>query len=486
MATTSTHLVLPALRFGRPYFSLDETELRGIGGGEPLARVGQLNPGLIRRDVLEAPALRRELPDIAARDLVEMIARAGERFLHGEVTLTAEAPPQSAEDFVRVLSASTGLPHALVRANMEKVGLVCRNLEKVLGGLTRGLDLDLFDRGVVEHAGVPVCYFPLADSLGVVLPSNSPGVNSLWIPALAMKVPVFLKPGREDPWTPLRLAQAFIQEGVPRELISFLPAGHDGGETLLQSTDRGIVFGGDATVERYGHNPAIQTHGTGRSKILLGEDEADNWRGYLDVMVDSIARNSGRSCINASCILTPRHGDAIAEALAERLAAIEPLPLDDPNAALAGFANPAMAEGIDAMIANGLVEPGATDLTARLRGGARHVTDANGLHYLRPTIVRCESLEHPLANTEFLFPFASVVELPAAEMPGAMGFSLVVTALTRDPRWTRALMASPNVDRLNLGPVPTCVVEWEQPHEGNLFEFLFQRRAIQHGGSLPA
>ncbi len=481
MTTAVETPYLPALRYGRLYESLDVNELRAIGSDAPLARVGQINPGLLRRDILQARQMREGLVDLAARDLVEMIRRAGERFLTGTVNLAPDLPEQTEADFVRVLSASTGLPHKLCRANMEKVALVCRNLERVLQGLTRGLDLSLFDQGVVDQQGIPVCFFPMADSLGVVLPSNSPGVNSLWIPALAMKIPVFLKPGREDPWTPLRLAQAFIQEGVPRELLSFYPAGHEGGETLLQTCGRGIVFGGDATVERYAGNPAIQTHGTGRSKILFGEDTADRWEDYIDVIVDSVARNSGRSCINASCVLTPRHGDAIAAAIAERLSRIEPLPLDDPKAELSGFANPAMAEGIEAIVETGLQEPGAVDVTAPLREGPRLVRHENGLSYLRPTVVRADSLEHPLGNTEFLFPYVSVVEMPAAEMTEKMGFTLVVTALTEDDRWTRSLMACPDVDRLNIGAVPTCVVEWEQPHEGNLFEFLFQRRAIQRG-----
>ena len=34
--------------------------------------------------------------------------------------------------------------------------------------------------------------------------------------------------------------------------------------------------------------------------------------------------------------------------------------------------------------------------------------------------------------------------------------------------------------RLNLGRLPTAHVEWNQPHEGNLFEFLYHRRAIQY------
>jgi hypothetical protein len=48
----------------------------------------------------------------------------------------------------------------------------------------------------------------------------------------------------------------------------------------------------------------------------------------------------------------------------------------------------------------------------------------------------------------------------------------------------RRLVSSSNVGRLNVGPVPTCQISWDQPHEGNLFEHLYARRAFQH--SAPA
>ena len=55
-------------------------------------------------------------------------------------------------------------------------------------------------------------------------------------------------------------------------------------------------------------------------------------------------------------------------------------------------------------------------MTAAHREGARLVT-GDGSTYLLPTIVRCDSPEHPLANREFLFPFASVVEVRPEELP---------------------------------------------------------------------
>jgi len=29
------------------------------------------------------------------------------------------------------------------------------------------------------------------------------------------------------------------------------------------------------------------------------------------------------------------------------------------------------------------------------------------------------------------------------------------------------------------GPIPTMKISWDQPHEGNMFEFLWQRRAFE-------
>jgi hypothetical protein len=78
-----------------------------------------------------------------------------------------------------------------------------------------------------------------------------------------------------------------------------------------------------------------------------------------------------------------------------------------------------------------------------------------------------------------MFPFASVVRTSQEQIPAVLGPSLVVTAITSDPKLIHRLVTSPNVDRLNIGPVPTGQLSWDQPHEGNLFEHLYARRAFQ-------
>jgi hypothetical protein len=467
---------LPILRQGRAYDSLEKVELRSVRTGEVAARVSQANAGIIRRDLRRAGP--NPLGEIPAAELARRCAEAGRLFTEARLPLGDDGATQSPDEYVASLSHTSGLPHTLCRRNMEKIYQVFTQMPRILQGLTRGMDPAILDRGFGEQGGVPVSYYPVASALGVVLPSNSPGVNSLWMPAVALKVSVVLKPGREEPWTPYRIIQAFIAAGFPTEAFSFYPTDHEGSAAVMDSCARALIFGDENTVARYAGNPGVQVHGPGWSKVLIGEDAADRWEEWVDLIVASIADNGGRSCINASSILIPRHGRALADALARRLAEIVPRAPDDERALLSGFANPKMAAFIDAAIEEGLRAPGAEDVTAARRDGPRQVT-RDGCTYLLPTLIRCDSWDHPLARREFLFPYASVTEVPQARMLDVIGPSLVVTAVTSDPAWERALIASPHIDRLNLGPLPTTRVEWDQPHEGNLFEFLYRRRAIQ-------
>jgi hypothetical protein len=199
---------------------------------------------------------------------------------------------------------------------------------------------------------------------------------------------------------------------------------------------------------------------------------------YLDVLISSIEANGGRSCINASAVWTPRNGEVIARAIAERLGKVKALPAIDPDAGIAAFAKPAVADWMSSAIDQGLAQVGASDLTEAVRGSSR-LAKIGRCAYLLPTVVWCSDRDHPLANREFLFPYASVVECPVDQMVEAIGPSLVVSAITDDQTFIQELMRSSNVDRLNIGPIPTWRISWDQPHEGNLFDHLYRQRAFQ-------
>jgi len=469
---------LPALRRGKPYASLDHIEVRDCRTGEPLARISQINAGIIRKDFARVGEARGALKKLSCEELVAICGKAAELFLDATLPLGDQGHSQSPEQYLTTLSSTSGLPFTMVRHNSQKIAHALTNMRAILNGLTRGLDLSVFDRHYGEQAGSRLSFYPATQCLGLVMPSNSPAVNSLWLPAVPLKIPVMLKPGRDEPWTPYRLIQAFIAAGCPAEAFGFYPTDHEGSAEILRSCGRALVFGDKATTAQYANNPAIQVHGPGFSKIIIGADQVERWPEFIELMVSSISENGGRSCINDSAVVVPKYAAEIADALARKLGPLAPLPANEENARLSAFANPKMAEGINHMIEEGLRTPGATEVTARYRGGERQTNFEGGV-YLRPTIVHCDSFAHPLANREFLFPYASVVEVPQSEMLKQIGPSLVVTAITEDSAFREQLLESPLIDRLNLGPIPTMRISWDQPHEGNMFEFLYRRRALE-------
>ncbi|MGK0184701.1 MAG: hypothetical protein ACI9R3_000475 [Verrucomicrobiales bacterium] len=469
---------IPILRLGKVYESLDLQEVTAVATGQPVAKVSFANDGLVKNDLNRMGEARDILREIPVADLLEITKKAGGIFLNDTLPLGADGSTQSPDDYLHQLAATSGLPHTLIRMNLQRLGNIFGEVGTILKGLTRGLDPAVLDKGYGEQLGVPVSFNAVTDCLGVIMPSNSPAVNALWIPSIALKIPVIIKPGREEPWTPWRVIQSFIKAGCPPEAFSYYPTSHAGSGAIIRRAGRVLLFGDDSTVAQHAHDPRIEVHGSGRSKILIGEDKIENWRDYLDILVESVSANSGRSCINTSAIVVPKYADEIAAAIAEALSDIKPLATDDPTARLSGFANPQFAEWISEAIDSDLESPGASDISAIARAEERYQT-RDGMHYLLPTIVRCNSFEHPLSNKEYLFPFASVVELDQASMLDQIGPSLVVTAITEDQKWITRLLECPDIDRLNVGPHPTNRVQWNQPHEGNLFEFLYRRRAIQ-------
>ena len=68
--------------------------------------------------------------------------------------------------------------------------------------------------------------------------------------------------------------------------------------------------------------------------------------------------------------------------------------------------------------------------------------------------------------------------LHALVFSGACDIFSGETSITCERKICQTFIAV-HIDRLNLGPVPTTQLNWLQPHEGNLIDFLFRARAFQ-------
>lgn len=468
-------LNLHALRWGKPYESLEKKEVVHFDTGEPIAQVSQVGGGIIQRDLRRAQAARDALRQFNIDDLIARCKAAAELFANGELPMGDGT--QTVDQFVHQQSASTGLPEHMCRSNMAKNSFVLSHIDEILAALTRGLDLSILSKGFGDEGrGAPVSYQARTPILGAVLPNNSPGVHTLWLPAVPLQIGLALKPGSQEPWTPYRMVAAFIAAGLPAEAFGLYPGGHDAGNAILASSPRSMVFGSVQTVEQYAGNPKVQVHGPGWSKILIGDDIVDNWEDHLELMVESVLSNSGRSCVNCSSIWASRHTREIAQALAERLGPIDVLSPLDEQSQLAAFTVPAMATGTWSMVEQDLRESGVTDMTASY--GPRLV-EKERCAYLRPMVVHADSPDRAVAMKEYMFPFVSVVECPQGEMLKRIGSTLIATVLTNDDAFAESAVDCTDIDSLNIGPIPTNRLNWLQPHEGSIVEFLYHSRAFQ-------
>jgi acyl-CoA reductase-like NAD-dependent aldehyde dehydrogenase len=466
------------LRWGKPYESLEQLRLVNFETGQDLGLLDMANSALVQRDLRQADRARRVLRELNADDTFRLLRKAAELYRYGATRLP-DGEQQTVEEFVACQSGTTGLPHRLCLANMDKNYYVLTHLAEILTSLTRGVGVEVFRRGFGPGpSGELISFQAQSPVLGAVLPNNSPGVHALWLPVLALGIGLVLKPGSQEPWTPYRILGALMEAGFPPEAFAFYPGGPEVSTAILASVNRSMIFGGSTTVEQYRGNPRVQVHGPGYSKILIGDDQVDRWHDYMNIFEESILANAGRSCINCSGIWLSRHGRDLAHALAERLAQVEPQPMASPVAVLAAYTDAEQARQIQQYLERQLARGGCEEVTAQYRKGPR-LLDRGTYAFLLPTVVYCRSPEAPLANEEFLFPFVSIVECPQSQMLAAIGPTLVCTAITQDGTFQQELLDCPFIDRLNFGPIPTTQIDWRQPHEGNLVEFLFRQRAVQ-------
>ncbi len=128
------------------------------------------------------------------------------------------------------------------------------------------------------------------------------------------------------------------------------------------------------------------------------------------------------------------------------------------------------------MVQQDLAESGVEDMTAEF---GEKLIERDHCAYLRPMVVHADSPDRAVASKEYMFPFVSVVECAQSDMLRRIGPTLVGTVLTSDSAFIDEVGASVDIDRLNVGPIPTNRLNWLQPHEGNIIEFLYRSRAYQ-------
>jgi hypothetical protein len=174
-------------------------------------------------------------------------------------------------------------------------------------------------------------------------------------------------------------------------------------------------------------------------------------------------------------ILTDGDPRALADALAERLAARPVLPVTDPAAVLPAL-DSARAEALRTTLA-AFAAAGFTDHSSPYYGGEPFEPLLDGSQCARPAVLSTAEANHKLVGTELPFPF--VVVTPWDGSVAALRDSLVVNLLgTPDLGLEAQLLAEPSVRRVVSGVVVPWYAHPDLPHDGSFTDFLMEPKAV--------
>lgn len=451
------------------YTSLDRQVLTGFDG----SHVGDatITPAVMVHDV--ARRKTSALRSLPIREVLDIFARAADIFCAGRPDgLEPEA-------YVRSASLTSGLPLSITRRHTLGVfPPALRMMSRFLEVQSPG-GLDVFDSHVYPAANIRVGLVPRGHNVGFMMPGNHPATHFTWLMAVAMKVPVVVRPSSDDLFTPYRLATSLLDAGLPEEAIVFVPGGHDLVDAIVQSCALSVLFGGQVLADRYASNRNVRIHGPGRSKVVvLGDADFD---ATVDLICRLVMDDAGRGCINGSAVVVEGDAGRLAAAVA---AALERVPIVSPlvEGAPLGAVRPREADAYNAFIDNGL-GANAIELTP---GRGHRVATVDGAPIMRPTVIQVQSFEHPLYGMELPFPF--VVFAPAAsrqEILRAARQSLAVVIAGRDDALVRDLLLEPTIEKVFDDGALSTEFDPLEPHEGFLLDFLFHKKALRSGVHHP-
>jgi acyl-CoA reductase-like NAD-dependent aldehyde dehydrogenase len=450
---------LNALTASGSYRSISPVVLDDVRG-QPAAEMSAA-PRLL---VLRSMDTMRAAHPMNADDRAAALAAVESAFTHGIIAgLTAD-------EYQHMVSRVSGLPIGTVRAAAGAVARAaadsyrCAQLARPDGAvavwtdpLTRGGSAAWTRRGevVAIHAA-----------------GNHPGVHAAWLEALALGYRVAVRPSAHEPFTPHRLVSALRQAGFANDQVMLLPTDYLVAADFIRAADLSVVYGGDAVTAKYGLSRNVLAQGPGRSKILI---TGDNPFAYLETIVESVVRDGGVSCTNATAVLVESDAAGVAAAIAGRLSVLPSLPPEDEKAIL-----PVHSVTSARSIERHLLRQ-ARGSVAHLGGDGIAEELGDNSAVLRPAVFRLDRADAPQVNIELPFPCVWVAPWSRADGVHPLRNTLVLTAISSDHELIDDLVAEPTIGNVYLGDRPTTSYRPGLPHDGYLGEFLMRTKTVIRG-----
>jgi malonate-semialdehyde dehydrogenase (acetylating)/methylmalonate-semialdehyde dehydrogenase len=220
------------------------------------------------------------------------------------------------------------------------------------GDIQRGLEVVEFACGIphlmkgeyTESAGPGTDLYSVRQPLGVVAgitPFNFPAMIPLWkcAPAIACGNAFVLKPSERDPSVPMRIAELFIEAGLPPGILNVVNGDKEAVDTLLADARvKAIGFVGSSEIAQYiystgtAHGKRVQCFGGAKNHMIVMPD-ADMDQA-VDALIGAGYGSAGERCmaISVAVPVGKKTADILVEKLIPRVESLKIGPSSDPQA----------------------------------------------------------------------------------------------------------------------------------------------------------
>ncbi|MFV6029204.1 CoA-acylating methylmalonate-semialdehyde dehydrogenase [Streptomyces sp. NPDC056264] len=258
-------------------------------------------------------------------------------------------PQRRARVLLRFLQLVEGERDSLARLLSAEHG---KTVADAHGDLQRGLEVVEFAAGIphllkgefTDNAGTGIDVHSLRSPLGVVAgitPFNFPAMIPLWkaAPALACGNAFILKPSERDPSVPLRLAELFLEAGLPPGVLNVVNGGREAVDTLLEDPRvQALGFVGSTPIAAHiyataaAHGKRAQCFGGAKNHMIVMPDaDLDQ---AAEALIGAGYGSAGERCmaISVAVPVGEKTADALVAKLKERIASLRIGTSDDPDA----------------------------------------------------------------------------------------------------------------------------------------------------------
>jgi len=220
------------------------------------------------------------------------------------------------------------------------------------GDIQRGLEVVEYAIGApqmmkgeyTEGAGPGIDIYSMRQPLGVVAgitPFNFPAMIPLWkaAPALACGNAFILKPSERDPGVPLRIAELFLEAGLPAGVLNVVNGDKEAVDAILTDPDiKAVGFVGSTPIAEYvfstatAHGKRAQCFGGAKNHMIIMPDADMNQA--IDALIGAGYGSAGERCMAVSVAVPvgEKTADALMAKLTPRVESLKIGPSTDPSA----------------------------------------------------------------------------------------------------------------------------------------------------------